>query len=51
MKRHTVPVLAAIGTGCAIAYASGASVLGVAVAGLVTGVAVWALVWAADRRH
>ncbi len=50
--KHTIPVLAAAGTGSAIAYASGASVLGVAAAGLVTAVGVWALVWAADhRRH
>lgn len=53
MKRqHLIPVLAAAGTGCAIAYASGAPVWAVVVAGLVTAAGVWALVWAADHhRH
>ncbi len=51
MTRHSTPVICAAATGSAIAYASGASVLGVIAAGLVTAVGVWALVWAADHRR
>ncbi|HKX45268.1 MAG TPA: hypothetical protein VFF37_06360 [Streptomyces sp.] len=50
--KHSTPVLAAAGTGCAIAHASRAPVWAVVAAGLVTALGVWALVWAADHhRH